>query len=132
MVKEKRIDGICDIRDESDKDGIRVVFELKRDTNSAVILNNLYKHTALESTFGIINLAIVDKPAEIPQPAGPDRAFRPPPDRSHPETQRVRPQESAKRRVHILDRPSPRARQHRCSHRSDPGVPGPLKLPGSR
>jgi DNA gyrase subunit A len=60
LVKEKRIEGISDIRDESDKDGMRVVIELKRDTNSAVILNTLYKHTALESTFGIINLAIVD------------------------------------------------------------------------
>jgi len=61
LVKEKRIEGISDIRDESDKDGMRVVIELRRDTNSAVILNTLYKHTALESTFGIINLAIVDK-----------------------------------------------------------------------
>ena len=60
LVKEKRIEGISDIRDESDKDGMRVVIELKRDSNSAVILNHLYKHTALESTFGIINLAIVD------------------------------------------------------------------------
>ena len=60
LVKEKRIEGISDIRDESDKDGMRVVIELKRDSNSAVLLNHLYKHTALESTFGIINLAIVD------------------------------------------------------------------------
>lgn len=60
LVKEKKIEGISDIRDESDKEGLRVVIELKRGTVSAIILNQLYKHTALESTFGIINLAIVD------------------------------------------------------------------------
>ena len=60
MVKDKKIDGISDIRDESDKDGIRVVFELRKGTMSAVILNNLYKYTALESSFWASNLAIVD------------------------------------------------------------------------
>lgn len=60
MVKEKRLDGISDIRDESDKDGIRVVFELRKGTISAVILNQLYKLTALESSFWVSNLAIVD------------------------------------------------------------------------
>ena len=60
MVKEKRLDGISDIRDESDKDGIRVVFELRKGTMAPVILNNLYRHTALESGFSVINLAIVD------------------------------------------------------------------------
>ncbi len=60
MVKEKRLDGISDLRDESDKEGIRVVFELRKGTMAPVILNNLYRHTALESGFSIINLAIVD------------------------------------------------------------------------
>ena len=60
MVKEKRLDGISDIRDESDKEGIRVVFELRKGTMAPVILNNLYRHTALESSFSVINLAIVD------------------------------------------------------------------------
>jgi DNA gyrase subunit A len=60
MVKDKKIDGISDIRDESDKDGIRVVFELRKGTMSPVILNNLYKNTALESSFWTSNLAIVD------------------------------------------------------------------------
>jgi DNA gyrase subunit A len=60
MVKDKKIDGISDIRDESDKDGIRVVFELRKGTMSPVILNNLYKNTALESSFWASNLAIVD------------------------------------------------------------------------
>ncbi|MCX6689767.1 MAG: DNA gyrase subunit A [Methanoregula sp.] len=65
MIKEKRIDGISDIRDESDKDGIRVVFELKKGSMSPVILNNLYKHTALESSFWTVNLAIVDNQPKI-------------------------------------------------------------------
>nr|WP_319376611.1 DNA gyrase subunit A [uncultured Methanoregula sp.] len=60
MVKDKKIEGITDLRDESDKDGIRVVFELKKGTMAPVILNNLYKNTALESSFSASNLAIVD------------------------------------------------------------------------
>ncbi len=60
MVKDKRIDGLSDIRDESDKDGIRVVFELRKGTISAVVLNQLYKLTALESSFWVSNLTIVD------------------------------------------------------------------------
>ncbi|MDD3622005.1 MAG: DNA gyrase subunit A [Methanofollis sp.] len=59
LVKDKRIEGITDIRDESDKEGIRVVIDLKRDSMPQVILNQLYKHTPLETTFGINNLAIV-------------------------------------------------------------------------
>ena len=65
MVKDKKIDGISDIRDESDKDGIRVVFELRKGTMSPVILNNLYKNTALESGFSASNLAIVDGQPKI-------------------------------------------------------------------
>jgi len=65
MVKDKKIDGISDIRDESDKEGIRVVFELRKGTMSPVILNNLYKNTALESSFWASNLAIVDGQPKI-------------------------------------------------------------------
>jgi DNA gyrase subunit A len=61
LVKDKKIEGISDIRDESDKDGIRVVIELKRDAQPQVVLNQLYKHTSLETTFGVNNLAIVDR-----------------------------------------------------------------------
>ena len=60
LVKEKRIEGISDIRDESDRKGMRIVIEIKRDANSNIVLNNLYKYTQLETTFGIINLALVD------------------------------------------------------------------------
>jgi DNA gyrase subunit A len=65
LVKEKKIEGISDIRDESDKDGLRVVVELRKGTVAGVILNQLYKHTPLESTFGIINLAIVDNQPRV-------------------------------------------------------------------
>ena len=60
LVKDKRIDGISDIRDESDRKGMRIVIEIKRDYNANIVLNNLYKYTQLETTFGIINLALVD------------------------------------------------------------------------
>ncbi|MDI6758679.1 MAG: DNA gyrase subunit A [Candidatus Omnitrophota bacterium] len=60
LVDEKKIEGISDIRDESDRDGMRVVIELKRDVESQIILNQLFKHTQLEVTFGIIMLALVD------------------------------------------------------------------------
>src|SRR5687768_12129128 len=59
LVREKTIEGISDIRDESDRDGMRIVIDLKRGEVGEVILNNLYKHTALQSSFGIIMLAIV-------------------------------------------------------------------------
>ncbi|MDD5611142.1 MAG: DNA gyrase subunit A [Candidatus Omnitrophica bacterium] len=60
LVEDKKIEGISDIRDESDKDGIRVVVELKRDAEPQIVLNQLFKHTQLETTFGIIFLALVD------------------------------------------------------------------------
>ena len=59
LVREKTIEGISDIRDESDRDGMRVVIDLKRGEVADVILNNLYKHTALQSSFGVIMLAII-------------------------------------------------------------------------
>jgi len=61
LVRDRRIEGISDIRDESDREGMRIVIDLKRGVAPQVILNYLYKHTALESSFGIINLAIVDR-----------------------------------------------------------------------
>jgi len=65
LVREKRIDGITDLRDESDRNGMRVVIELRRDVNPNVVLNNLYKHTSLQSTFGINMLAIVNNEPKI-------------------------------------------------------------------
>lgn len=60
LVRDKKLEGISDLRDESDKDGIRVVVECKRDAMASVVLNNLFKHTQLQDTFGVILLALVD------------------------------------------------------------------------
>jgi len=60
LVDDKKIEGVSDIRDESDKEGMRIVVELKRDAESQIILNQLFKHTQLETTFGIIMLALVE------------------------------------------------------------------------
>jgi DNA gyrase subunit A len=69
LVKEKRIEGISDLRDESDKEGLRVVIDIRKGAMPEVIQNQLFKHTALETTFGIINLAIVDnQPRYFPLP----------------------------------------------------------------
>ncbi len=65
LVKNKKINGISDIRDESDRDGMRVVIELKKDANPNVILNQLYKHTRMQDTFGIIMLTLVNNEPKI-------------------------------------------------------------------
>lgn len=65
LVKEKQIDGISEVRDESDMEGIRVIIELKRDAMSDIVLNNLFKSTTMESTFGVIMLAINNKEPKI-------------------------------------------------------------------
>lgn len=65
LVKDKKIEGISDIRDESDREGMRVVIEIKRDGNPNVILNQLYKHTKMQDTFGIIMLALVNNEPQV-------------------------------------------------------------------
>ena len=65
LVRDKKITGISDLRDESDRDGMRIVIELKRDANPNVVLNLLYKHTKMQDTFGIIMLALVDNEPKI-------------------------------------------------------------------
>ena len=65
LHKEKKIDGITDIRDESDREGMRIVVELRRDVNPSVVLNLLYKHTQLQDTFGVINLALVNNQPKV-------------------------------------------------------------------
>ncbi len=65
LVKLKKVDGIVDIRDESNREGIRVVIELRRDANANVILNQLYKHTQLQDTFGVIMLALVNNEPKV-------------------------------------------------------------------
>ena len=65
LHKEKRIDGITDLRDESDREGMRIVVELRKDANANVILNQLYKHTQLQDTFGVIMLALVNNEPKV-------------------------------------------------------------------
>lgn len=65
LVHEKKIEGIHDLRDESDKDGIRIVLELKKDAQSEVLVRQLFRHTPLETSFGVINLALVDQQPRI-------------------------------------------------------------------
>lgn len=65
LVRDKRIDGITELNDESDRNGMRIVMRLRRDVNADVVLNNLYKHTALQTTFGINMLALVDNKPKV-------------------------------------------------------------------
>ncbi len=65
LVKDKKIDGISDLRDESDRDGMRVVIELKRDANAQVVLNQLFKHTQMQTSFGVIMLALVNNKPKV-------------------------------------------------------------------
>lgn len=65
LVKEKRIEGISDLRDESDREGMRIVIEIKRDANPQVVLNQLFKHTQMQTTFAVILLALVDNKPKI-------------------------------------------------------------------
>lgn len=65
LVRDKRVEGITDLRDESDREGMRIAFELRRDVNPNIILNQLYKHTQLQDTFGVIMLALVDNQPKV-------------------------------------------------------------------
>ena len=65
LVKDKRIDGITELRDESDRQGMRICIELRRDVNPNIILNQLYKHTQMQDTFGVIMLALVDNQPKV-------------------------------------------------------------------
>ena len=65
LVRDKKIDGITELRDESDRTGMRICIELRRDVNANVLLNQLYKHTQLQDTFGVIMLALVDKQPKV-------------------------------------------------------------------
>ena len=65
LIKDKKISGISDLRDESDREGMRIVIELKRDANPNIVLNMLYKHTKMQDTFGVIMLALVDNEPQV-------------------------------------------------------------------
>ena len=65
LVKDKRIDGITDLRDESDRQGMRICIELRKDVNPNIILNQLFKHTQMQDTFGVIMLALVNNQPKV-------------------------------------------------------------------
>jgi len=65
LVREKKIEGIADLRDESDREGMRIVVDLKKDVQPKIVLGNLYKHTQMQTSFGIIMLAIVDRQPRV-------------------------------------------------------------------
>ena len=65
MVRDKKLDGITDLRDESDREGMRIVIELRKDVNANVMLNKLYKHTQIQDTFGVIMLALVNNEPKV-------------------------------------------------------------------
>ena len=118
LAREKAIEGISDIRDESDRDGMRIVIELKRGEVAEVVLNNLYKHTQLQTTFGIIMLAIVGgRPRVLPLLAS-RRALHRVPARRRPPAHRVRAAQGGGARAHPR-RPEDRARSPRRGHQAD-------------
>ena len=130
LVKDKKIDGISDLRDESDRDGMRIVIEIKRDANPHKVLNNLFKHTALQTTFNLNMLALVDgQPQTLPLKSVLAALRRAPP-RDRPPPDRVRPREGARPGPHPRG-PQDRARQPRRGHRDDPRV-GRRRAPPAR
>ena len=70
LVRDKKIDGITDLSDESSREGMRICIELRRDVNPNVILNQLYKHTQLQDTFGVIMLALVNNEPKVSESSG--------------------------------------------------------------
>ena len=129
LVREKKLEGISDLRDESDRSGMRLVIELKRGGQPAkVVLNNLYKKTSMQTTFGVNMVALVDGGAAHPEPAGAGPPLRRAPARGrHP----PHPVRAAPRRG---PRPHPRgaadrARQPRRGDQADPRLGRPRHRP---
>ena len=118
LVREKTIEGISDLRDESDRDGMRIVIELKRGEVPEVVLNNLYKHTPLQSSFGIIMLAIVGGRPKVLNLLELDRELRRVPPRGRAPPHRVRAAEGRGALPHPR-RPEDRARSPRRGDHAD-------------
>ncbi len=120
LVRNKEIDGISELRDESDKDGMRVVIELKRGEVSEVVLNNLFAQTPLETVFGINMVALIDGQPEAPRPQGNARGIPAAPARNRHAPYHFRSRQGPRPRPHPR-RPRRRARQHRRGHRAHQG-----------
>ena len=121
LVHEKKIEGISHIQDESDKSGMRVVIELKRGEVPEVVLNNLYKQTQLQDTFGINMVALIDGQPQAVQPEAAARDLPRAPARGGDAAHRVRAAQGARARPRAR-RPGGGAGQHRRVHRDDQDV----------
>ena len=119
LVKDKKIEGIGDLRDESDREGMRIVIELKRDAVAEIVINQLYKHTALQESFGVNMLAIVDGKPKLLNLKEALKAFLD--HRKEVVTRRTAYDlRKAEERLHILEGLSDRSRQSRRRDRPDP------------
>ena len=98
LVREKKLEGISEIRDESDKSGMRAVIELKRGEVPEIILNNLYKETQMQDSFGMNMVALVDGQPRAAEPEAVPRRFPAPPPRSGDAPHRVRTAQGARTR----------------------------------
>ena len=115
LVNEKKLEGISDLRDESDRNGMRIVVELKRDAVPQVVLNKLYKLTPMQSSFGVINLAIVNGQPRVLNLKADARVLHRLSSRSGAPAHRVRAAQSPRARAHPRrsDQSDRRARLHR-------------------
>ncbi len=123
LAMEKKIEGISGVRDESDKDGMRIVIELKRDCIPNVVLNQLYKHTAMQSTFGVIMLALVNGAPKVMDLKELLAALHRSPPRHHHPPDPVRPRGGPGPGAHPRGAQD-RGRQHRRSRRDHQEVEG--------
>ncbi len=119
LARDKKIEGIADLRDESDRDGMRIVVDLKRDAIPHIVLNQLFKHTQMQSTFGVIMLALVGGVPQDPHPARDALPLRGAPPRRPAAAHPVRAGQGAGARAHP-GRPQDRRRQHRRGHPHHP------------
>ena len=123
LVQEKKVEGIADLRDESDREGMRIVVELKRDAIADIVLNQLYKHTALQDSFGVNMLAIVDGQPKGTQSQRGAQSLLGSPQRSGDAAHRLRPAQGGGAAPYPR-RSEDRPRPSRCRHRSDSPLPG--------
>ena len=103
LVDEKKLTEISDIQDHSDRNGMRVVIELKRDANPKVVLNKLYKHTPMQTTFGVNMVALVENVPKLLSLQGRHPQLRPPPARGHRPARQARAARASSARVHRLE-----------------------------
>ena len=128
-VNEKKLTEISDVQDHSDRNGMRIVIELKRDANPKVVLNKLYKHTPMQTTFGVNMVALVENVPKLLLAARGHPQLRPPPARGHRPPRQARAARRSSARVHRARGPADRARPPRRGDRADPRLARPRHGP---